>query len=196
MNPIVWTPTDEDRTNLEAIREALQTGPDTQSDAAILSYALRADVAALGPSGGQSTVPVSSPEPAHTSTEDAAASAYDSDQVIIAHTDGACSGNPGPGGWAVVFSQGGKEVAEHSGGALATTNNRMELTAVREALRRAPESTHGGGHGQSECDRVALEALETERPIDCGDLPGNRSPAGGPQGHLPVGQGPQWRPAE
>jgi RNase H len=137
MNPIVWTPTDEDRTNLEAIREALQTGRDAQPDAAILSYVLRAAVAALGPSGGQSTVPVSSPEPAHISTEETAASAYDPDQVIIAHTDGACSGNPGPGGWAVVFSQGGKEVAEHSGGSLATTNNRMELTAVREALKRA-----------------------------------------------------------
>jgi ribonuclease HI len=59
--------------------------------------------------------------------------------VLTAHTDGACSGNPGPGGWSVVFSLEGTVVAEFSGGqAAATTNNRMELTAAREAIERAP----------------------------------------------------------
>lgn len=48
-------------------------------------------------------------------------------------TDGACSGNPGPGGWGAVLRCGG-HVKELSGGAADTTNNRMELTAVIEAL--------------------------------------------------------------
>ena len=51
-------------------------------------------------------------------------------------TDGACSGNPGPGGWGFLLRHPatGKEV-ERSGGEPATTNNRMELTAVIEGLR-------------------------------------------------------------
>jgi ribonuclease HI len=54
-------------------------------------------------------------------------------------TDGACSGNPGPGGWAaIVIPAGGGEPVELSGGAPATTNNRMELTAVLEGLRSLP----------------------------------------------------------
>ena len=48
-------------------------------------------------------------------------------------TDGACSGNPGPGGWAAVLRYGETE-KEIAGGAAATTNNRMELTAAIEAL--------------------------------------------------------------
>ena len=59
--------------------------------------------------------------------------------ALTAHTDGACSGNPGPGGWSVVFSVNGTVVGEFSGGAEGdTTNNQMELTAVREAITRAP----------------------------------------------------------
>lgn len=49
-------------------------------------------------------------------------------------TDGACSGNPGVGGWAALLRAKDKE-KELSGGELMTTNNRMELTAVIEALR-------------------------------------------------------------
>jgi ribonuclease HI len=49
-------------------------------------------------------------------------------------TDGACKGNPGPGGWGVVLRMGSAE-KELSGHDPATTNNRMELTAVIEALR-------------------------------------------------------------
>ena len=49
------------------------------------------------------------------------------------HTDGACSGNPGSGGWGAVLSSAGRE-RELSGADPATTNNRMELTAVIEAL--------------------------------------------------------------
>lgn len=48
-------------------------------------------------------------------------------------TDGACSGNPGPGGWGAVLRFGARE-KELSGGEKETTNNRMELTAVIEAL--------------------------------------------------------------
>jgi ribonuclease HI len=49
------------------------------------------------------------------------------------YTDGACSGNPGPGGWGVLLRAGERE-KELCGGEAATTNNRMELTAVIRAL--------------------------------------------------------------
>lgn len=54
--------------------------------------------------------------------------------IIEIFTDGACSGNPGPGGWGVILRYLGTE-KELSGGAPETTNNRMELTAVIEALK-------------------------------------------------------------
>ena len=57
---------------------------------------------------------------------------------LIAYTDGACSGNPGPGGWGVVLqARSGLKVTkqrELNGGAAETTNNRMELTAAIQAL--------------------------------------------------------------
>jgi ribonuclease HI len=54
-------------------------------------------------------------------------------------TDGACSGNPGPGGWAaIVVGPGAGEPVELSGGAPHTTNNRMEYTAALEGLRSLP----------------------------------------------------------
>ncbi len=52
---------------------------------------------------------------------------------VTLFTDGACSGNPGPGGWGAILSFGGRE-KELSGGERETTNNRMELTAVIEGL--------------------------------------------------------------
>jgi len=55
-----------------------------------------------------------------------------SEQVDI-YTDGACSGNPGPGGWGAILRSGGHE-KEIWGGDPATTNNRMELLAVIRAL--------------------------------------------------------------
>ncbi len=54
--------------------------------------------------------------------------------VVEIFTDGACSGNPGPGGWGAVLRWRGQE-KELFGGEPATTNNRMELTAAIEALR-------------------------------------------------------------
>ena len=53
---------------------------------------------------------------------------------ITIYTDGACSGNPGPGGWGAVLLYGNR-IKEISGGEDNTTNQRMELTAVVEALR-------------------------------------------------------------
>ena len=56
------------------------------------------------------------------------------DATVEIYADGACKGNPGPGGWGVIllFNENRKELY---GGAAATTNNRMELTAVIEGLR-------------------------------------------------------------
>jgi ribonuclease HI len=54
--------------------------------------------------------------------------------LIDIFTDGACSGNPGPGGWAAILRDRHHE-KELSGGESATTNNRMELTAVIEGLK-------------------------------------------------------------
>jgi ribonuclease HI len=55
-------------------------------------------------------------------------------------TDGACSGNPGPGGWGAILRSGGHE-KELSGGEAQTTNNRMELMAVIEGLRALRKPT-------------------------------------------------------
>ena len=59
-------------------------------------------------------------------------------KTVVTHTDGACSGNPGPGGWAAVLSFNGSE-RELSGGDRQTTNNRMELQAVISALESLRE---------------------------------------------------------
>ncbi|MEX1074523.1 MAG: ribonuclease HI [Burkholderiales bacterium] len=53
--------------------------------------------------------------------------------TVEVYADGACRGNPGPGGWGVLLRAGGRERELH-GGEPATTNNRMELTAVIRAL--------------------------------------------------------------
>ena len=53
-------------------------------------------------------------------------------------TDGACSGNPGPGGWGAILRYNGKE-KKISGGTSETTNNRKELTGVIEALKQLKE---------------------------------------------------------
>jgi len=54
-------------------------------------------------------------------------------------TDGSCEGNPGPGGWGFVWVEDDEIVREQCGSDAATTNNRMELTALIEALRLLPE---------------------------------------------------------
>ena len=59
-------------------------------------------------------------------------------KTVTLYTDGACSGNPGPGGWGAILSYNGVE-KELSGGESATTNNRMELTAVIQGLSALKE---------------------------------------------------------
>ncbi len=59
-------------------------------------------------------------------------------KTVTVYTDGACSGNPGPGGWAAVLRY-GKAEKELSGGEADTTNNRMELTGVIKALEALKE---------------------------------------------------------
>ena len=56
------------------------------------------------------------------------------------YTDGSCSGNPGPGGWGVVLLENQNQY-DLSGGEAATTNNRMELTAVIRGLAATPEGS-------------------------------------------------------
>ena len=55
------------------------------------------------------------------------------ERIVFIYADGACKGNPGPGGWGVLLRAGGRE-SEMFGGEALTTNNRMELTAVIEGL--------------------------------------------------------------
>ena len=57
---------------------------------------------------------------------------------VLVWTDGACSGNPGPGGWAAIVVWPDGEHEERSGGERHTTNNRMEYTAALEGLRSLP----------------------------------------------------------
>ena len=74
---------------------------------------------------------------------------------VTIYTDGACSGNPGPGGWAAILSYGGVE-KELSGGERETTNNRMELLAVISALRALKESCNVKIYSDSQyvCDAI------------------------------------------
>ena len=60
-------------------------------------------------------------------------------KTVTLYTDGACSGNPGPGGWGAILEFNGVE-KELCGGAENTTNNRMELTAVIEGLKALKEA--------------------------------------------------------
>lgn len=77
-------------------------------------------------------------------------------KTVTIYTDGACSGNPGPGGWGAVLKYGAHE-KELSGGAAETTNNRMELTAVIEALKLLKEPCAVELYSDS---RYVIDALE------------------------------------
>ncbi|MEP0519700.1 MAG: ribonuclease HI [Hyphomicrobiales bacterium] len=63
-----------------------------------------------------------------------------SDKLVTIYTDGACSGNPGPGGWGAIMTY-GEHIKEMYGGEPETTNNRMELTAAIEALNALKKPT-------------------------------------------------------
>ncbi len=62
------------------------------------------------------------------------------EKKVIIYTDGACSGNPGPGGWGALIILNGSKI-ELSGGEKETTNQRMEMQAAIEALRAVSESS-------------------------------------------------------
>lgn len=68
---------------------------------------------------------------------------------VVIHTDGACSGNPGPGGWGAILSSGGQE-KELKGGELHTTNNRMELMAAIAALEALTKESEVDLHTDSQ----------------------------------------------
>lgn len=72
-------------------------------------------------------------------TETESTSGADPDTGVF--TDGGASPNPGPGGWGAVYVRDGAIVAEAHGAEPDTTNNRMELTALIEALKLVPEGT-------------------------------------------------------
>lgn len=69
-------------------------------------------------------------------------------KLIELYTDGACSGNPGSGGWGVLIIYKGQS-KEFSGGSFVTTNNKMELTAVIEGLKKLKEPCHVHIHTDS-----------------------------------------------
>jgi len=64
------------------------------------------------------------------------------DGALVIYTDGACSGNPGPGGWGVIMYH-GKRQKEMLGGEKSTTNNRMEMMAAIKALEAIKPSFSG-----------------------------------------------------
>lgn len=71
------------------------------------------------------------------------------ERIVEIYTDGACSGNPGPGGWGVLLRAGGRE-KELFGGEARTTNNRMELTAVIRALEALKRPVRARVHTDSQ----------------------------------------------
>jgi ribonuclease HI len=77
--------------------------------------------------------------------------------TITIYTDGACKGNPGPGGWGAWLSAGGHE-KELWGGEALTTNNRMELTAVIEALSALKKQSRVALHTDSQYVRQGITA--------------------------------------
>jgi ribonuclease HI len=69
--------------------------------------------------------------------------------IVEIYTDGACKGNPGPGGWGVLLKRDGK-LREFHGGEAHTTNNRMELIAVIRALEALEQGTRAQIHTDSQ----------------------------------------------
>lgn len=75
--------------------------------------------------------------------------------TVSLYTDGACAGNPGPGGWGVILRYKGRE-KELSGGERSTTNNRMELTAVIKGLEALKQPCRVAVHSDS---RYIVDAI-------------------------------------
>jgi ribonuclease HI len=74
---------------------------------------------------------------------------------VIVYTDGACYGNPGPGGWAALVNNNGAE-RMFSGGHRETTNNRMELTAALKALQNIPDAKEVAVYTDSEYLKLGI----------------------------------------
>ena len=79
--------------------------------------------------------------------------------MIAIFTDGACSGNPGPGGWGCVLATPDGHARELGGGTDATTNNRMEMSAVLEGLRQAVPDLPLGFHGHNDLGMATANTL-------------------------------------
>jgi ribonuclease HI len=79
----------------------------------------------------------------------------DSPDLVEIYTDGACRGNPGPGGWAALLMCQGRE-REISGAEASTTNNRMELLAVINALRALKRRTRARIYTDSQYVRLGI----------------------------------------
>jgi len=73
----------------------------------------------------------------------------ETDETVDIFSDGACSGNPGPGGWGALLRCGGRE-KELFGGEVGTTNNRMELMAVIQALKALKRPVRARVHTDSQ----------------------------------------------
>ena len=95
-------------------------------------------------------------------------------------TDGSCLGNPGPGGWGFIATD-GKNIAERSGGERDTTNNRMELMAVIRALTAAKNHTEIEIHTDSQYVKNGMQTwlknwkknnwrTSTKKPVKNQDL--------------------------
>jgi ribonuclease HI len=80
-----------------------------------------------------------------------------SEPAVVIYTDGACSGNPGPGGWGAILSFAGKE-KELKGGELHTTNNRMELMAAISALEALTKPCEVDLHTDSQYVRNGISS--------------------------------------
>ena len=76
-------------------------------------------------------------------------------EVVEIYTDGACRGNPGPGGWAALLLKGAVE-RELSGAVASTTNNRMELQAVIEALQALKRAVRARIYTDSQYVRLGI----------------------------------------
>jgi ribonuclease HI len=77
--------------------------------------------------------------------------------AVVVYTDGACKGNPGPGGWgALLIAQDGRQ--ELFGGESPTTNNRMELLAVIRALEALPDGSEVELHTDSQYVKNGIES--------------------------------------
>ncbi|MBI3433551.1 MAG: ribonuclease HI [Proteobacteria bacterium] len=81
----------------------------------------------------------------------------DDGRHVLIHTDGACSGNPGPGGWGAVLQWGGRE-RELKGAEAQTTNNRMELMAAIMALEALTRACRVDMHTDSQYLRNGITA--------------------------------------